>query len=164
VVAALAIFLLVKAGQLSLSPGAGASGSIDGDLNVFVLGILGVISGLVSDRAIERISAAGIALLRTHSEYQPRGIQSKVLEKSASSLSDNQDPSASTPLEPRHSEDRRVATSQSKAVEKSAFPSDAKPKNGAITKGLKVRSATNNLATRSPLPLAPCEETSLPRK
>jgi hypothetical protein len=67
--AALAVLLFVKAGQLSISPptSVGAPGSIDGDLNVFVLGLFGVISGLVSDRAIDRISAAGIALLSARS-------------------------------------------------------------------------------------------------
>ena len=60
---ALAIFLLVKAGQLSVSSG-DTLGADSGELNVFVLGFLGVVSGLLSDSAIERLSAAGVELLR----------------------------------------------------------------------------------------------------
>jgi len=63
--AALAIFLVVKAGQLSISPSVGTNVNSAGDLNVFVLGLLGVVSGLLSDSAMERLSAAGINLLRS---------------------------------------------------------------------------------------------------
>jgi hypothetical protein len=59
---ALAIFLLVKAGQISVSH---TSAVGDTDLNAFVLGFLGVISGLLSDRAMDRLTAAGVDVLRT---------------------------------------------------------------------------------------------------
>ena len=117
--AALAIYLLVKAGQLSISPNGGVAGNIDGDLNVFVLGILGVISGLVSDRAIERISAAGIALLRTQSmEGHSTGGESKVAtEKSVSPSDATQDPNINRPTD-------RPSNSKVSA-DKSVTPSDA---------------------------------------
>jgi hypothetical protein len=59
---ALAILLLVRAGQISVShtPDVG-----DTDLNAFVLGFLGVLSGLLSDRAMDRLTAAGVDLFRT---------------------------------------------------------------------------------------------------
>jgi hypothetical protein len=61
---ALAIYLLVKAGQISVSH---SSGIDEADLNPFVLGFLGVVSGLLSDQAIDRLSAAGVEL------FKPRG-------------------------------------------------------------------------------------------
>ncbi|MBZ9663007.1 hypothetical protein LB523_28575 [Mesorhizobium sp. ESP-6-4] len=61
---ALAIFLLVRAGQLSVG-GTPPAGTAGGDLNPFVLGFMGVISGLLSDSAIERLSATGLQLLRS---------------------------------------------------------------------------------------------------
>jgi hypothetical protein len=63
--AALAIFLVVKAGQLSI--GSSSAVNAGADLNVFVLALLGVISGLLSDVAIERLSAAGIEVLKATS-------------------------------------------------------------------------------------------------
>lgn len=88
--AALAIYLLVKAGQMSIAPGAGMSGNIDGDINVFVLGILGVISGLVSDRAIDRISAAGISMLTMQStESRNNGAASKAVPEKPEIPSDS---------------------------------------------------------------------------
>jgi hypothetical protein len=67
---ALAIFLLVKAGQLSISR-TGGSTVDDPDLNAFVLGFLGIVSGLLSDRAMDRLTAAGIELLRVSSSTPP---------------------------------------------------------------------------------------------
>jgi hypothetical protein len=61
---ALAIFLLVKAGQISISHSGGSSAD-DADLNAFVLGFLGVVSGLLSDRAMDRLTAAGVDLLKS---------------------------------------------------------------------------------------------------
>ena len=61
--AALAVFLLVKAGQISVSHS--GPGVEDADLNAFVLGFLGIVSGLLSDRAMDRITAAGVELLGT---------------------------------------------------------------------------------------------------
>ena len=61
---ALAIFLLVKAGQISISHTTGPNAGQTLDINPFVLGFLGVIAGLLSDRAMESLSAAGINFLR----------------------------------------------------------------------------------------------------
>jgi transposase len=83
---ALAVFLLVKAGQLSVGH---ASGQLAGDeeLNVYVLGFLGVISGLISDRAISRLTVAGISIFSVSRPSEQRDEQTKDDSLKASSES-----------------------------------------------------------------------------
>jgi hypothetical protein len=67
--AALAIYLVLRAGQVSLTTG-GSATAAPTDLNVFVLGLLGVISGLLSDSAMERLKAVGLDVLPTSAARQ----------------------------------------------------------------------------------------------
>ncbi|MBZ9772255.1 hypothetical protein [Mesorhizobium sp. CO1-1-8] len=84
--AALAIFLLVKAGQLSVGSGVGPGAGSPSELNVFALGLLGVLSGLLADGAMERLSSAGIELLSTR-----RPTESEVDSKDARKFGESQD-------------------------------------------------------------------------
>ncbi len=61
---AVAIFVLAKAGQLTISD-ASASNSISENLNPFFISFLGIVSGLLSEQATERIRTAGQAVFRT---------------------------------------------------------------------------------------------------
>jgi len=62
-VTALAIFILAKAGQITISDVSITDG-IKEDLNPFFISFLAIISGLLSEQAIERIRTAGNAIFR----------------------------------------------------------------------------------------------------
>ncbi len=63
-VTAFAVFILAKAGQLTISD-AGAAQSISENLNPYFISFMGIISGLLSEQATERIRKTGQVMLRT---------------------------------------------------------------------------------------------------
>jgi hypothetical protein len=140
-VAALAIYLLVRAGQISVNPVGGVTnGNAGDDLNVFALGLLGIISGLLSDRAIERLSAAGIQLLRISATGKDDGDPSSRDHDGAKpdSPSDaQQQPAASSPHDgitakpdlPTIQQEQPDTRSKKQAAED--FRSSARPTPGA---------------------------------
>ena len=65
-VTAVAIYILAKAGQLALNPGA-ATGAMD----PWFISFLAIISGLMSDDAVRRLSDAGARVFKTPSHDQP---------------------------------------------------------------------------------------------
>lgn len=62
-VTAVAIFILVKAGQITISD-VGVADGVEENLNPFFISFLAIISGLLSEQAIERIRTAGISIFR----------------------------------------------------------------------------------------------------
>jgi hypothetical protein len=65
-VTALAIFILAKAGQITISD-VRISEGLKENLNPFFISFLAIISGLLSEQAIEKIRSAGAAVFRTES-------------------------------------------------------------------------------------------------
>ena len=64
------IFVFIKAGQLTLTGGSGEE-----PLNPFVLSFVGIISGLLSERAYARMSQVGTNFFRTGEEHPRYGIR-----------------------------------------------------------------------------------------
>ena len=63
-VTAFAVFILVKTGQITVSDMNAAKGAEE-NLNPFFISFFGIISGLLSEQAIERIRLTGISVFRT---------------------------------------------------------------------------------------------------
>jgi hypothetical protein len=70
-VTAVAIFVLAKAGQISISD-ASLSQGISGNLNPFLISFLAVLSGLFSEHAYERIQRAGWAIFRSRDSSESK--------------------------------------------------------------------------------------------
>ncbi len=66
-VTAVAIFILAKAGQLTISD-TSATQSLSENLNPFFISFLGIISGLLSEQATEKIRTAGISFFRSRED------------------------------------------------------------------------------------------------
>ena len=77
-VLAFSIFILLKSGSMLLA-GAPTSDAISGELNPFFISFLSIISGMLSQQAYERISAAGTRILAIPQEEQPRWVRASVL-------------------------------------------------------------------------------------
>jgi hypothetical protein len=88
-VTALAIFILAKAGQITISD-VSISEGLKEALNPFFISFLAIISGLLSEQAIEKIRSAGAAIFRTEPVDQMRwavGVKS-TLKAQGKSLND----------------------------------------------------------------------------
>ena len=83
---AFSIFILVKSGQMFVSS-ASPSGGSAGGLNPFFISFLAIVSGMLSEQAYTRISAAGSNLLAPPISEVRRYVRRKVLLK----LLDDQD-------------------------------------------------------------------------
>jgi hypothetical protein len=70
-VTAIAIFVLAKAGQISISD-ASLSQGISENLNPFLISFLAVLSGLFSEHAYERIQRAGWAVFRSRDSAESK--------------------------------------------------------------------------------------------
>lgn len=84
-VTAIAVFVLFKGGQLTISD-AGASQALSEGLNPFFISFLGIISGLLSEQAIQRIRSAGTSVFSSSAEDRERWAVSVGTEMQAQSL------------------------------------------------------------------------------
>jgi hypothetical protein len=69
-VTAIAVFVLAKAGQLTISD-AGVTEGVAENLNPYFISFLAIISGLLSEQATERIRAAGASVFRVEGQGTP---------------------------------------------------------------------------------------------
>lgn len=77
---AFAIFILVKSGQMFVSSAPPSGGSAEG-LNPFFISFLAIVSGMLSEQAYTRISAAGSRVLALPVSEVKRYVRKNVLSK-----------------------------------------------------------------------------------
>ncbi|MFQ5974048.1 MAG: hypothetical protein ACE5Q3_17110 [Alphaproteobacteria bacterium] len=81
---AVAVFILLKAGQLTIT----AASDTSANLNPFLISFIAIISGLLSEHAYERIQRAGVAIFQRPEEGVARWARGLADEMNAAQISD----------------------------------------------------------------------------